>query len=150
MTAAPRRSFPPPICNSRSLFHGFCVSEVLPSERRRETIFIVVFRSRRGSGKRLTASEARGPGQWAPQGQGIWPRGSTYLGPRVSACSLPSLLRFVPSKKLMLINFQVIRTAFGSLKQQNIENRGFCQCRVNSKKNRKTVKYSQNHYKIMI
>ena len=33
--AAPRRSFPPPICNSRSLFRGFCVSAVLPSEGRR-------------------------------------------------------------------------------------------------------------------
>ena len=27
--AAPRRSFPPPICNSRSLFRGFCVSAAL-------------------------------------------------------------------------------------------------------------------------
>ena len=44
--AAPRWSFPPPICNSMSLFLGFYVSAALPSERRRETIFIVVFRSR--------------------------------------------------------------------------------------------------------
>ena len=36
--------------------------------------------------------------------------------------------------KLMLVNFQVIWTSFGSLKHQNIENRVFCQCRVNSRK----------------
>ena len=30
--AAPRRSFPPPICNSRSLFRGFCVSAALLPE----------------------------------------------------------------------------------------------------------------------
>ena len=86
--AAPRRSFPPPICNSRSLFRGFCVSSALSSERRQETIFIVAFRSRRRLGekdrrhRRLEAQDS----------------GPTYLGPRVSACSLPSLLRFIPSK----------------------------------------------------
>ena len=48
--AAPRRSFAPPICNSRSLFRGFCVSAAVPSESRRGTIFIVVFRSRRRHG----------------------------------------------------------------------------------------------------
>ena len=48
--AAPRRSFPPPICSSGSLFRGFCVSAALPSERVRETIFIGVFRSRRSHG----------------------------------------------------------------------------------------------------
>ena len=30
--AAPRRSFPPPICNSRSLFRCFCVSAALLPE----------------------------------------------------------------------------------------------------------------------
>ncbi len=30
--AAPRRSFPPPICSSRSLFRCFCVSAALPPE----------------------------------------------------------------------------------------------------------------------
>ena len=54
----------------------------------------------------------------------------------------PSSLHFFPSFFLMLcffkimipINFQVIWTSFWSLKHQNIENRVFCQCRVNSRK----------------
>ena len=50
--AAPRWSFPPPICSSRSLFRGFCVSAALSSERHRETIFIGVFRSRRSFWKK--------------------------------------------------------------------------------------------------
>ena len=33
--AAPRRSFPPPISNSKCLFRGFCVSAALLSEGRR-------------------------------------------------------------------------------------------------------------------
>ena len=48
--AAPRRSFHPPICSSRSSVSWFCVSAAPPSESRRGTIFIVVFRSRRRHG----------------------------------------------------------------------------------------------------
>ena len=48
--AAPRRSFPPPICSSRSLFSCFCVFAALLSERHRGSIFIDVFRSRRRHG----------------------------------------------------------------------------------------------------
>ena len=50
--AAPRRSFPPPICSSRSLFRGFCVSAALLSEGRRRLFFIVGFRSRRSHGRK--------------------------------------------------------------------------------------------------
>ena len=40
---APRRSFPPPICNSRFLFLCFCGT---PSRERRGAIFIAGFRSK--------------------------------------------------------------------------------------------------------
>ena len=49
---APRRSFPPPICSSRSLFRCFYVSEALSSGKRQGTIFIVVFRSKGSFGKK--------------------------------------------------------------------------------------------------
>ena len=132
--AAPRRSFPPPICNSRSLFHGFCVSAALPSERRWETIFIVIFRSRRGSGKKIDGiggSRPRIVGPTRPRNLAAWAHLSWPSGLRLFASFAPTLRSF---QKLMLVNFQVIRTSFGSLKHQNIENRVFCQCRVNSRK----------------
>ena len=50
--AAPRRSFPPPICSSSSLFRCFCVSTALSPGKHRGTIFIVVFRSRGSFGKK--------------------------------------------------------------------------------------------------
>ena len=89
--AAPRRSFPPPICNSRSLFRGFCVSAALPSERRRETIFIVVFRSRRRHGekdrqhRRLEVQDS-GPHTAKESGR---------AGPPILALRSP-LVRFLP------------------------------------------------------
>ena len=133
--AAPRRSFPPPICSSRSFVSWFSVSAALSSESRRGTIFIVVFRSRRRLGKKdrwQRSHEGPDGGSHAAKESGrVDPPSS---GPRASVCSLPSLPRFVPSKKLMLVNFQVIWTSFGSLKHQNIENRVFCQCRVNYRK----------------
>ena len=49
---APRRSFPPPICSSSSLFRCFCVSAALSSRKRQGTIFIVGFRSRESFGKK--------------------------------------------------------------------------------------------------
>ena len=78
-------------------------------------------------------AEARGPKEGGPHGQGIWPRGHPLLGLRPPlVCFLRSQVFFLP--KLMLVNFQVIWTSFGFLKHQNIENRVFCQCRVNSRK----------------
>ena len=52
--AALRRSFPPPICRSRSLFHGFSVYGRLLAiyVGTRGAIFIVGFRSRRSRGRK--------------------------------------------------------------------------------------------------
>ena len=86
----------------------------------------------------LGAKEAN---EWRPEAQ----KGVTHAAKesgRVAHLSWPSGLRlfafFAPTlrsfQKLMLVNFQVIRTSFGSLKHQNIENRVFYQCRVNSRK----------------
>ena len=50
--AAPRRSFPPPIFSSRSLFRGFCVSAALSFAKALGGLYIVVFRSRRSFGKK--------------------------------------------------------------------------------------------------
>ena len=57
------------------------------------------FEGRRLGSEGSEQVEARGPKEGGPRGQGIWPCGPTSFGPRVSVCSLPSLLRFVPSKK---------------------------------------------------
>ena len=89
---APRRSFPPPICSSRSLFRGFCVSAALSSERVRESIFILVFRSRRSHGdedrwhRRLEA----------PDGLLHAARESGRVGPPILALGL-TLLHFLRS-----------------------------------------------------
>ena len=132
--AALRRSFPPPICRSRSLFRGFFVSVAPPSGKRQGTIFIFVFRSKGSFGKkdrRKRSHEGQVGGPHAAKESGrmgplFWPSGFHFF-----ASFAPTLCSF---QKLMLVNFQVILTSFGSMKHQNIENRVFCQCRVNSRK----------------
>ena len=133
--AAPRRSFPPPICSSSSLFRCFRVLTVLPSGKHQGTIFIVVLRSRGSFGKKdqcKRSHEAQNKGSHMAQESG-------HVGLVVLALR-PPLLRlfrsyafFLP-KKMIPLNFHVIWTSFGSLKLKNIENRVFCQCRANSKK----------------
>ena len=64
--AALRRSFTPPICSFRSQFWCFCVFGGLSSERHRETIFIVVFRSRRSFWKKDRRQRSHeGPDEWS-------------------------------------------------------------------------------------
>ena len=132
--AVPRRSFPPPICNSRSLFRGFCVSAALLSDEPRGLFLQSVLGQDEASGKKIdgngaTRTKLVGPTRprnlatWAPL---FWPSGL-----RLFASFAPTLRSF---QKLMLVNYQVIWTSFGSLKHQNIENRVFCLCRVNSRK----------------
>ena len=102
--AALHRSFPPPICNSRSLFLGFCVSAALPSERRQETIFIVVFRSRRrhgdengrhrsNEGKRGALTRLGNLAVWDPQKSS-----SDFLSCATLAPTLCSFQKMVPAK----------------------------------------------------
>ena len=82
--AAPRRSFPPPICSSRSSVSWFCVSAALPFESRRGTIFIVVFRSRRRLGKkdrRQRSHEAPDGGSHAAKESGRLGHPLLVLGP---------------------------------------------------------------------
>ena len=73
-------------------FRGFCVSAALPSERRRETIFIVVFRSIRRLGekdrwhRRLEAQDS-GPHTAKESGR---------VGPPILALGSP-LVRFLRS-----------------------------------------------------
>ena len=145
--AAPRRSFPPPICNSRSLFRGFCGA---PFRRASGTIFIVVLGQDGGSGKKIDgngASRAKMVGPMRPGTVAAWATPFWASGLRLFASFAPKSSSF---QILILINFQVIWTSFGSLKHQNIENRVFCLRRVNSRKIGELVKYSQNHYKTMI
>ena len=121
--AAPRRSFPPPIFSSRSLFRGFCVSAALSFVKALGgCLYIVVFRSRRSFGKK----DRR---QQRPEGQDGGPhavRESGHVGPPLSAFWSPFLqflcayVSFLP-KKVTPVKFQVIWTSFGSLKHQNIE-----------------------------
>jgi hypothetical protein len=120
--AAPRRSFPPPIFSSRSLFRGFCVSAALSFAKALGGLYIVVFRSRRSFGKK----DRR---QRRPEGQDGGPhavRESGHVGPPLLAFWSPFLrflcayVSFLP-KKMIPVKFQVIWTSFGSLKHQNIE-----------------------------
>ena len=101
--AAPRRSFPPPICSSRSLFRGFCVSAALPSGKHRGTIFIVVFRSQGSFGKK----DRRKRGH---EGRKRWAHAARYrgrVGPPISFLGLPllttlgSYVSFLPKNDLV-------------------------------------------------
>ena len=95
--AAPHRSFPPPIYNFRSLLRGFCVLAALSSERRQETIFIVVFRSRRGSGKKINGiggSRPRIVGPTWPRNLAAWAHLSWPSALRLFASFAPTLRCF--------------------------------------------------------
>ena len=147
MPAAPRRSFPPAICNSRSLFRCFCGA---PSRERRGTIFIGGFRSKRSrwrKDRRQRSSEGQSGGPTRPGTWAAWAHLSGPSGLRLFASFAPRSSSF---QILMLLKLQVIWTSFGSLKHQNIENGVFCLRRVNSRKIGEHVNYSQNHYKSMI
>ena len=133
--AALRRNFPPPICRSRSLFRGFSIYGRLLAIYVEGLFFIVGFRSRRSRGRK----DRRQRSHEAPEGVGpTRPRNLAAWATPFWAPGLPSFAFFTPKSssfiKLTLINFQVTWTSFGSLKHQNIENRVFCQCRVNSRK----------------
>ena len=130
----PRWSFPPPICSSRSLFWCFSVYGRLRLENF-GGLFIQSFLGQdEASGRRINANGASRPKTPGPTRLGnlaawayvFWPSG---LHSFASFAHTPSSFQ-----KLMPSNFQVILTSFGSLKHQNIENRVFCQCRVNSRK----------------
>ena len=145
--AAPRRSFPPPICSSRSLFQCFCGA---PSRERRGIIFIGVFRSKRSrwtKNRRQRSLEGQSGGSHAARYLG-------RMGPLIWALG-PPLVCFSRSQVLFIPNIDVRKFAghldvvwvSETLKERN---RVFCLRRVNSIKNRKHVKYSQNHYKTVI
>ena len=118
--AALRRSFPPPICSSRSLFWCFCVSAGLFLGKHRGTIFIVILGQDEYSRRKIDsngATRAELVGPTRPRNLAAW----AYL-------FWPSDFYFFASfaPRLFSINFQVIWTSFGSLKLKNIENRVFC------------------------
>ena len=105
-----------------------------PSEKQRETIFIVVFRSRRSFWKKDRRQRSHeGPDEWSHAA-----KESGHVGHLFRPSGLHFFASFAPMhssfQKMILVNFQVNWTSFGSLKHQNIENRVFCQCRVNSRK----------------
>ena len=94
--AAPRRSFPPPICNSRSLFWCFCGA---PSRERRGTFFIGVFRSRRcrwRKDRRQRSHEAQMGGPHAATVPGRVGPPLLVLGPPF-VCFLRSQVFFLPN-----------------------------------------------------
>ena len=107
--AAPRRSFPPPICSSSSLFWCFCVSTALPSGKHRGAIFIVGFRSRGSFEKkdrRKRSHEAQNRGSHAVKklaawGYLFWPSG---LHSFASFAHTPSSFQ-----KMIPVNFQIGR-----------------------------------------
>ena len=103
--AAPHRSFPPPICSSRSSVSWFCVSAALPSESRRGTIFIVVFRSRRRHGekdRRHWRLEAQVRGPTRPRNLAAWAHLFRPSGLRLFASFAPTLCSF---QKLMPVKY---------------------------------------------
>ena len=84
-------------------------------------------------GEGSTQTGPRGSKLVGPRGYSTRPRGAPSSAPPASVRLLLSLLGLPPSKIMIPVNLQLIWTLFGSLKHQNIENRVFCQCRVNSK-----------------
>ena len=115
---------------------GLCfgVSAALSSGKRRGTIFIVGFRSRGRFGKkdrRKQSHEAQNKGSTRRRNLAAWAYLFWLSGFHFFASFAPTLSSF---QKMISVNFQVIWTSFGSLKLKNIENRVFCQCRVNSRK----------------
>ena len=132
-TPRPARVFPLQ-STALNLCFGVSVFRRPPFRRASGTIFIVGFRSRRRFGEKIDSNGASRPQMVGP----TWPRNlaawATLFWPsclRLFASFAPTLCSF---QKRMLVNFQVIWTSLGSLKHQNIENRVFCQCRVNSRK----------------
>ena len=89
--AAPRRSFPPLICTSRSLFWCFYVSATLPSGKHWGAIFIVGFRSRRSFGKKDRLQRSN-------EGKVVGPTQTKNLATWAYAFG-PPLFRLLPSKK---------------------------------------------------
>ena len=92
----PAGVFPPPICSSRSLFRGFCVSPALSYGKRRGTIFIVVFRSKGRFGKK----DRRQQSHEGQSGGSHVAKESGRVGPCLLAFGPPlfRLLHFLPSK----------------------------------------------------
>ena len=94
--AALRRSFPPPICSTSSLFR--CFGGALLWKTSGDYFYSHFYVKRKLREERSTATEPRGPKQGVPCGQGIWPHGPRCFGPRASTSSPPSLIRLLPSK----------------------------------------------------
>ena len=114
--AAPRRSFPPPIYNSRSLFRGFCVSAALLSEGHRGLFLLSVLGQNLVSGEKIDgsgATRAKLVGPTRPLYLAAWFTLFWASGLRLFACFAPKSSSF---QILTLLNLQVIWTSFGSLK----------------------------------
>ena len=88
--AAPRRSFPPPIFSSRSLFRGLCVSAALSFAKALGGSIYSRFRSRRSFGKK-DRRQRRPEGHF---GGSHAVRESGHVGPPLSAFWSP-FLRFL-------------------------------------------------------
>ena len=110
------------------------LAAALPSGKRRGTIFIVGFRSRGSFGKKDRRQRSHEGENRVPHAA----RESGHVGPSNSSSDFlfrGSLALTSSSFQILSpVNFQVIWTLFGSLKLKSIENRVFCQCRVNSRK----------------
>ena len=133
MSAAPCRSFPPPICSSSSLFWCFCVSAALSSGKRRGTIFIVGFRSRRNQGDKDRWHRSHEGENGVPHTA----RESGHVGPPNFLLRLP-FSRIIGSYVFFLPNIGP-RKILGHLdvvwvpESQKHGKRVFWFCRVNSK-----------------
>ena len=114
--AVPRRSFPPPICSSRSLFRCFCVSAALLSKGRRGLFLYSVLGQTRVGGEKIDGNGASRPkrrGPTRPMYLAAWAHLSWPSGLRLFASFAPKSSSF---QILTLVNLQVIWTSFGSLK----------------------------------
>ena len=131
---APRWSFPPPICNSRSLFRCFCVSVALLPENVGGLFLKAVLGQNGVGGAKIDGNGAPRAKRGGPTRPGTWAAWAHSSGPSGLLLFASFAPRSCSFQKMMLVNFQVIWTSFGSLKHQNIENRVFCLCRVNSRK----------------
>ena len=96
--AAPHRSFPPPICSSRSIFRCFCVSAALVPEND-GGLFLQSFLCQDDvGGEKIDDNGASRAKLVGPTRLGKEAHGPPSFGPRGSTCSLPSPPSLVLSK----------------------------------------------------
>ena len=134
----------------KTLFLYFNVSGTQTSTKSPGNLRASIFGRKKDYGKRKQANgDPRAKRAWPtrPRNLAAWAHPKSSSDFLLCASLAPTLRSF---QKLMLVNFQVIWTSFGSLKHQNIEKGVFWQRKVNSRKKGKLLIIPKTQYKSWI